>query len=271
MAFTDFELSQASGQPIELYEFNLGGTTFAYTTGEAVLVSGLTFIPAEISRSALSFGPEIRQDVVQVTMPRALPPADQFVGIVPGQQLTLTIRRLHRNDANPIVPETVVIFKGIVRTVGYAVDGGRATLVVAPLTEGLSAEAPRFTFQGLCNHVLYDSRCKVVEEDFSATDNISGADGSSVIVPIASNEVDGFYNGGFARLANGDFRLILRHIGNTLDLLLPFAGNVVGSEVTIFAGCDHTLPTCKDKFNNVVNYGGFAFVPLRNLFEVGID
>ena len=45
----------------------------------------------------------------------------------------------------------------------------------------------------------------------------------------------------------------------------------VGTEVEVFAGCDHTIATCKTQFDIVVNYGGFAFVPTRNPFESGLD
>ena len=58
-----------------------------------------------------------------------------------------------------------------------------------------------------------------------------------------------------------------------LTLLLPFNTTDVdvGTSVEVFAGCDHSLATCKAQYDNVANYGGFAFVPLRNPFESGLD
>jgi uncharacterized phage protein (TIGR02218 family) len=35
----------------------------------------------------------------------------------------------------------------------------------------------------------------------------------------------------------------------------------VGDPYTVFYGCDKTLPTCRDTFNNVVNFRGEPYVP----------
>ena len=45
-----------------------------------------------------------------------------------------------------------------------------------------------------------------------------------------------------------------------LQLPMPFAVQV-GDTFTIVPGCDHTKATCKAKFNNVVNFRGFSYVP----------
>ena len=51
----------------------------------------------------------------------------------------------------------------------------------------------------------------------------------------------------------------------------------MGSTVVVLAGCDHSVTTCDTKFNtpedtqsNVINYGGFPFVPGKNPFETGL-
>ena len=46
--------------------------------------------------------------------------------------------------------------------------------------------------------------------------------------------------------------------------------SVVGQDVDVFAGCDHTVDTCDQKFDNVINYGGWPYVPSKNPFESGI-
>ena len=35
-----------------------------------------------------------------------------------------------------------------------------------------------------------------------------------------------------------------------------------GDAFTAYQGCDHTLATCKAKFNNAANFRGFPFVPV---------
>lgn len=47
----------------------------------------------------------------------------------------------------------------------------------------------------------------------------------------------------------------------TIELFLPTMYDVAaGHAFTITAGCDKTLATCKAKFNNVVNFGGFPHI-----------
>jgi len=47
-------------------------------------------------------------------------------------------------------------------------------------------------------------------------------------------------------------------IGESVEFYLPTIMTVaVGDTFELTAGCDHTLATCKAKFNNVVNFGGF--------------
>lgn len=35
----------------------------------------------------------------------------------------------------------------------------------------------------------------------------------------------------------------------------------VGDELRLYPGCDKTLATCRDKFDNVINFRGEPFVP----------
>lgn len=270
MTFDAKEISRAEGQPIELYDFALANEQFNYTSAEdEVIVGSITYVPVEIERSSILVGAEQRQDVLTIRMPSGTEPAGRYVAIVPGQVGTLTIRRQHSTDGG--TPETIVIFKGVIRSVAFTDDGYNAELAVVPLTSGLGREVPRFTFQGLCNHVLYDSQCKVLQSSYQVTLTVTVVDEATLTIPGLNAQADGYYTAGFVQFGTTDFRLILKHVGNDVDLLLPFPSDVLNESVDVFAGCDHTIAVCKSKFNNVVNYGGFAFVPLKNIFNTGID
>ena len=39
-------------------------------------------------------------------------------------------------------------------------------------------------------------------------------------------------------------------------------------DIDLFAGCAHDLTTCDVKFDAVLDYGGFPFVPRKNPFNV---
>ena len=51
---------------------------------------------------------------------------------------------------------------------------------------------------------------------------------------------------------------IKKQVSGAIDVFVPTAFSIqVGDTFTVQAGCDKTLATCRDKFNNVVNFGGF--------------
>ncbi len=38
----------------------------------------------------------------------------------------------------------------------------------------------------------------------------------------------------------------------------------LGDTVDLILGCDNTYTTCLNKFNNLINFGGFMFLPATN-------
>jgi uncharacterized phage protein (TIGR02218 family) len=270
MTFQQWEISQSQGEPVELYEAAVGSQLFGFTTSEDGIQIGATnYTPVEISRERIIMGPEERQDALNVTMPAGNPLALLYRQAAPGQVATLTIKRFHRPDgANP---QTLTIFKGRVQSVAYENNGTTAKLAVVPVTSGRAHEMPRFTFQALCNHVLYDGQCQVLQSQFRHIGQVLSIDGAVMNVDGANTQPNGWFTGGFAQLAGGtDWRLILAHTGNSVTLVMPFSSNPTGTQIEIFAGCAHDINTCSAKFDNVPNYGGFAFVPLTNPFSSGI-
>lgn len=268
MTFTAFEASALAGSPVELYSITLSGTTYRWTSDqEDYVFGGNTFQAAAISRSNIVRGVEDRQDVLTVEVPSSENFPRLYVNIVPGQKATMTVQRLHREDPDQ---EAIILFKGLVQSVSFTNDAQKCSLSVRPLTVGLSQAIPRFSYQALCNHILYDERCKVLQSLFQHTNVVNSVSGDIITVQGLAGKGDSWADAGFAQLGTTDFRLILEHTGDDITVLLPFSQEVTGSVLDVFAGCKHDLATCKAKFNNVINYGGFAFVPLINPFESGI-
>lgn len=129
-------------------------------------------------------------------------------------------------------------------------------------------------------------------------------DGMVVTIPEAANKPDGWFAQGYLTIAGqyteqsgqadhipraavadrpiaqgmnvyaGYRRAITSHQGNTLRLATPLLpGDYVtaaNTRVTIYAGCNGALSTCKDKFSNVPRFGGYPYIPIKNPFEVGL-
>lgn len=281
MTFDAFEKSVESSQPIEVYRFVLGAQTFEYTPSEdTVTVDSLDYEPTAIKRGKILQSPEDRDSVVEFTVSGDNTFARNYIGIVPAAGAQVTVRRVQRPDYPG--PEVVTLYEGFVTSVRFSEDGHIAKIATQSIEAAKSRPIPRFTYQGLCNNVLYDAGCKVDDTDSTwrlSSATVLAVTDNTIVVQGADGESDGYWTGGFVEADGGnDARLILTHTGTSLGLLLPFPEDLTGDVVTVLAGCDHTIPTCHTKFNtpedvtsNVINYAGFHFVPTRDIFRTGVQ
>lgn len=270
--FDQLERSTEGSRPFEIFKFALGAEEFRFTSAEDdVTVSGELYEAIPIARGAVAVSPDDRGRTLDVTIPFSNELASRYLQIPPGSRATVTIRRLQRGTDDP--SESILAFKGFVKSVAFP-DQSTAVLTCLSLEGAATRTIPRFTYSGLCNHVLYDAQCQVNPANFNLpTALVTAQDGSTITVAGASGFADGFFSGGFVRLtsATSEFRLVVKHVGNVLTLLFTFSSPVVNQTVDVFAGCNHLLNgDCNAKFNNADRFGGFPFVPNRNIFESGL-
>lgn len=123
------------------------------------------------------------------------------------------------------------------------------------------------TFSERCNADLYDNRCKVLKSTYTTTSVIDSVSSNDVIICNAlSSNPDGYYDFGYVEftsgLNTGLKKEVAVHSGNQVTLLEGFPFNIeIGDNIKVYAGCNKFHSTCKDKFNNVINFRGFAFIP----------
>lgn len=271
MTYDAFETSQEGGRPVELYEFRLGSEVFRFTSNESdVVFQAATYEAIPIRRGELGAATASGDDKLLLYVPASLSFIQKYVLSVPGRAATLSMRQYHRDDPD-LQPAT--LFQGTIRTVGFTKNGREAEVRVEPILSSRSRTIPRHTYQGLCNHMLYDARCKILEtnpafEKFLAVTVVSG---NTITVPGAGAFGADFFESGFVDFQQ-DFRLVTKQTTDVLTLLLPFASSPLGQTVRCLAGCKHRLvDDCLNKFNNTINYGGFPYVPLKNPFATGLD
>lgn len=273
-SFAIFEASRESSRPLEIYEIVIGTDTYRWTSDASdVTVDGDVFSATPISRNQIEQGSDSQARNLLLTLPGNNAFAARYRNIVPGIRATVNLWRLQRDEV-PTFDTRILLFKGQVMSVRFPQDGYTAEIAVRSIEQALNRNVPRFTFMGQCNHVLYDRFCKANPGLFDIAGVVTDVTGSTVTVVGASGQPDQFYRGGYCRPSTGDqdFRLILSHVGNVLTLLLPFANDVLGTEMQVFAGCNHLVDgDCATKFDNVINFGGFPFVPNKNVFTSGLD
>lgn len=132
-----------------------------------------------------------------------------------------------------------------------------------------------------CNaRQLGDSRCKLNLSGFSFVTTVAAVTSNQVFTHSTSVQADGFFTFGLVEWltgsANEGFKQEVKlynvdaSIG-TFTLQLPMLKNIqVGDSFRAIAGCDRKFETCKNTFNNAVNFRGFPNLPgLDQMLKTG--
>lgn len=273
-SFDTYESSIEGSRPIEVYRFAMGSTVWTYTSwAQDVTLDSVVYSAIPIKRSRIAQGTDQKTRNLTITVPSENLFAAQYVNIVPGEKATLTIIRLQPDEA-PSFNTRVMSFKGTVQTAGFPRDGYTAEVVVRSIESAKNTSIPRVSYMGMCNHFLYDNGCGVDPTNFNIVGAVSaGGATEEITVTGANSQPDGYWTGGYITPLSGspDFRFIVKHVGNVLTMLLPFATDVSSQNVQVYAGCNHLVTgDCATRFENVLEFGGFAFVPSKNVFASGL-
>lgn len=276
MSYLAQEEAVETGKPIELYRFSNLEDTFNYTSAQdAITVDSITYEPRNLSRNEA----DVRSDQEPGNLVLRLPADDVLVtryrASVPASRDKLIVRRMHLSDTP--TPEVVVFWRGEIASVAF--EGDEAIVACEPSGAVVRRPIPRRSYSVVCGHVLYDRGCKVNENNplFKFDVTVTAITGSTISVSGTNvgSQASDFFVAGFLDRGTVERRMVLSQQNDsptqvTLGLLLPFADLSVGSELTLRAGCNHTAATCHNKFNNIVNHGGFPWVPTENPFSTGI-
>ncbi len=270
MTYEPYEISEEQSQPVELYTIQLGVDVWRYTSADGPFtIASETWEPFAISRTPFEESQEEQGQNVEVRLPGDAPICRRYIATVPGESATIRIERVQELDA---ALQRIVVLDGVIQTVSFEKGGEIAVLSVVTLRSAYSRTLPRDVYSAVCNHVLYDDRCKVAEASYRVTQEVLSVSGNLITINNLNLQSDGYWVPGFVELTGSvrDFRVVLAHTGNVLTLPLPFSVNPTGELVRVYAGCDHSPQTCNTKFSNLLNFGGYPFVPTKNPFQTGL-
>jgi len=287
MSYSAEETSSETGRPVELYLFEQkeGSAFTAYTSGNApVVYDGKTYAPQTISRSNLKLSTKTDSGALTITVPSDCGFVARYKKGQPPLPDQLTIYRTHLEDASSEVFE---YWKGSV--IGVTFSKHEAKIGTSTIYSHLSRSVPKRTFSFACNHILYDSGCQVGAESHRSDARVASiTDGGTTLGLSEDADWTGtslggnltsdstYFNGGYceAEVVGGTQRRMLLTVRTTsgLECVLntPFDDLLLGTSIKFYAGCNHSVSTCKTKFDNVRNYGGCPFVPTRNPFSTGV-
>lgn len=130
-------------------------------------------------------------------------------------------------------------------TEATAIDSG--TMFIGKHADGTSF------FSGIIDQFRVFDTIQIIENiKYIATENSNPT--------IASD----YFLSGIVKDSVGVMRFVTAQSGQNITFSYPFESLLANDRIVLIPGCDHLNTTCSDKFNNLINYGGFPFFPTDN-------
>ena len=251
---------------VELYKISAAGMSlFTYTDSkESVTYHGLTYKPYPIKRSKIIFSADLRVDQTSISLAtnwglnRAI-----TSNTLSGAAFSITRVRKDAPDH-----DNILLFEGEVANISSSFN---QLELRAQTLDFLNFLLPRREIQVACNWKLYDKFCSLGLTTYQS-DGItsqSSPSGKTLYSSTFSAKSNDYYTLGFIEMTDGDNknfkRSISDHTSNTITVIPPFP-YAVGQTASfkVAPGCKHDIDDCENKFNNLINYGGFPFVPKQD-------
>lgn len=271
MTYLSTDQSIQDGSPTLLYRFTYGATIFRYCSLDGgvgafarTLDSGAEiFLPTTITTGRIEVTEEMSRNNLDIRVPDTNQVAALYIAAPPDQPVLVTIWRLHITDQSS---QYVTMYKGRVMSCSFSDSPGEATLTCESIFTSMRRSGLRQVYDPMCPHDLFDSGCGLVKEQWQVAATVgSASSGASLVIPAAANYQSGYFTAGVFE-CGPIRRMITAHVGNQIVLMHSVPLSVVNSNCLLRPGCPHTLSGCA-QFGNVINFGGFPWMPLKNPFS----
>lgn len=118
-----------------------------------------------------------------------------------------------------------------------------------------------------CDAVFGDSRCGIAVLGLTVSATVTGVTSQRIITAAGLIEAAGHFDGGVCTFDTGAnaglaMEVKLHAAGGVITLQLPMPYAIaVDDTLTLAPGCDRSFATCRDVYDNAVNFRGFPSVP----------
>lgn len=275
-ALTALLRSSQKLQQADLYTITLsGGGVIRWTAhDQAVTIDATTWASGPgISRDFMIFKAGVEAQTMNLTFT-----ADSNTTVNGGPLLpfvlqggfdgaTVVLQKAFRQDlgGSPWVG-AMEQFSGRVSDVESA-GRGQVKVAVRSVLELFNLPLPPSVYQPQCLNTLYDSNCGIFKspETWSAM-TASATDGLRLTFGHTLPQAAGWFDLGAVQFVSGANagikRTVRQQTASQLTVMQPWPAPVAaGDAFQVYRGCDLTLATCRDKFNNLVHFRGQPFVP----------
>lgn len=258
----------------DLYTFNLtNGTVLRFTSADFdVKYNGVTYSKknACISRSSMTWETGLSVDDVTIEFN----PSEKDVlgditlvqafrnGSFDGAKVQIDLAFYTDGwNSEPKVLEK--LFAGTLDV--EEVGGSYVKCSAKSYTELLNSSFPTHVYQASCCYSLYGAGCNVDRKNFSQAGYVLQNSTKKIINCSFSKPVGYFQNGVVTFLTGKNAnvkRSVKIHEKSYLQLSTPLQYEpAIGDKFEVAAGCNKTIATCQNKFNNKANFSGTPFVP----------
>ncbi|UFK26969.1 tail assembly protein [Vibrio phage vB_VpaS_AL-2] len=257
------DTSYSAGQPVEMYMFEQG-TSARYFTSHAKPVSrgNLIHVPKNIQRDDVEMSDDSFKGTLTLTLPRNDALAVELIGASLEIPMVVTLFRGHLSGSS--ATEVSVYWKG--RVVTTKAQDNVVKVDCESVFTALKRAGLRARYEKTCRHEVFDGGCKLSEATYRKVATIGSIDVMDITLTGEAAAV-GYYTAGMVIFPDGSTRLVTKHeSAGKITISRPHPGAEAGQRVTLLPGCDHSQATCKTKFNNFINYGGWPYIPIKNPF-----
>ena len=266
MTYAVKDKSTHDGLPMEFFKFVGPLRTYRFTDqANSETLNGEAYLPLQIKRGNIGVSSVVdSQKSLSVSVPSDCSLARDYGQRLTPTALKLTVYRAYRGD--DLATQFAQRFRG--EAINYGFENYEFAITFGNILQNdLNKPIREVYYQSICNHILYDARCKVNKA--ANTTQSTVVNYSDTAVEVVN---DGWPNGdlragSLINMRTGEERLIIDNLANVITIGYPFVDIVGGDDVQMVRGCNHGATECTVKFNNYVNYGGFLFLPYRNPFE----
>jgi len=131
-------------------------------------------------------------------------------------------------------------------------------------------------YSPLCRATFCDARCKLDLDDFKVSGTLTAVTDRRIFTDASRTEANDYFNFGLVTFLTGAnaglSREVKTYFSDTIECELPFPFDVsVGDTYELWRGCDKRLATCRDTYNNVINFRGEPYVPITDSLVSGPD
>jgi len=274
MSTDSIEISDALGEPVELYRFSYGpgfGITLGYTDADFEIThESIVYSPtAGLERDAVTASETLDKSELEVTMPEDSEIARMFITQPPSDVVGLSIFRCHWDPGAGAITTPMAVWVGRILSCGR--EGYVAKLRGEPAVTSLRRVGLRRHYQYMCPHVLYGAACKADRLAHSSTTTLVAYDPRTITVSglISDQHIGGLIS--WQPLGEPVERRTILKVARDTDFgitVLTLAGAPNGTEegmtVELAEGCKHTIADCRDVFGNAPNFGGMPYIPVQN-------